>query len=72
MTRADNITGHATVDMFATFGTMEDVIRQSQFCKGVVVALRQLPGQCGLESHGALIGEECNRFETMVVEARTP
>jgi len=27
---------------------------------------------CGLESHGALIGEEFNRFETMVVEARKP
>ena len=27
---------------------------------------------CGLESHGALIGEEYNRFETMVVEARKP
>ena len=26
----------------------------------------------GLESHGALIGEEYNRFETMVVEARKP
>jgi SAM-dependent methyltransferase len=27
---------------------------------------------CGLESHGVLIGEEYNRFETMVVEARKP
>lgn len=26
----------------------------------------------GLESHGALIGEQYNRFETMVVEARKP
>jgi hypothetical protein len=26
----------------------------------------------GLESHGVLIGEEYNRFETMVIEARKP
>ena len=31
-----------------------------------------VPDLCGLESHGALIGEQYNRFETMVVEARKP
>jgi len=31
-----------------------------------------VPDLRGLESHGALIGEEYNRFETMVVEARKP
>jgi len=31
-----------------------------------------VPELSGLESHGALIGEEYNRFETMVVEARKP
>lgn len=31
-----------------------------------------IPDLCGLESHGALIGEEYNRFETMGVEARKP
>ena len=33
-------------------------------------AERTVRDLCGLESHGALIGEEYNRFKTMVVEAR--
>jgi predicted SAM-dependent methyltransferase len=54
--------------------TLVATLRVAGFLDAVVCAPGEssVPDLCGLESHGALIGEECNRFETMVVEARKP
>jgi len=54
--------------------TLSAVLTEAGFisCRVSSPGESQLPGMAGLERHGQVMGDDFNRLETLVVEARTP